>query len=342
MSVSGTGAPPRVSARTLQIALGLLWLLDGMLQLQPNLFGMAFATNVILPSAQNQPGLLSGAITHVAHLVAVQPAVVNALFAAVQILIGVGLLIRDTVKPALVVSFVWGLGVWTLGEGVGMLFTGSASPFSGAPGAALLYVVVGLVVWPRVRVPGTPAPRGPAAAEGLLGERGGKAVWALLWIGMGALWLLPVNRAPGAIAGMMSGAAMGEPGWLSHLEMRASGIFSGGGTSIAVAAALVSVAIGLGPLLTKHTSLFLVAGIALSLDYWVFGQAFGQIFTGNGTDPSTAPVVVLLAFTLFPNRARALATPSSGAFSPETPARFAEVGTQGPKILERVGSFGSR
>ena len=144
-------ARPRLTARHIQVGLGMVWLLDGLLQLQPKMFGSGFADMVIMPSAQGQPGAVSSAITHVAHLISVQPALVNALFAGVQLLIGAGLLIRETVKPALVVSFVWALGVWTLGEGFGMLLTGHASPLSGAPGAALLYAAIGLLVWPRVR-----------------------------------------------------------------------------------------------------------------------------------------------------------------------------------------------
>jgi hypothetical protein len=293
-------ARPRLTARHIQVGLGMVWLLDGLLQLQPKMFGSGFADMVIMPSAQGQPGALSSAITHVAHLMSVQPDLVNALFAGVQLLIGAGLLIRETVKPALVVSFVWALGVWTVGEGFGMLLTGHASPLSGAPGAALLYVVIGLLVWPRVR--SAEVATGPAASEGLLGVRGGQTIWALLWTGMGVLWLLPVNRAQGALSGALGNAASGEPGWLAHLESAASGVFAGRGTSVAVVLAVMSFVIGLGPLLTKRSSVFLVAGIALSLDYWIFGQAFGQMFTGMGTDPSTGPLVILLALTIFPIR----------------------------------------
>ena len=49
--------------------------------------------------------------------------------------------------------------------------------------------------------------------------------------------------------------------------------------------------------------MFLVAGVALALDYWVFGQAFGQAFSGIATDPNTGPLLVLLALALYPNRA---------------------------------------
>jgi hypothetical protein len=300
----------RISARHVQIALGVVWLLDGLLQLQPQMFGTAFANQVIMPSGQGQPGVLANAITHVANLIAVQPAVVTAVFAGVQILIGVGLLIRDTVKPALVISFVWALGVWSLGEGFGMLLTGQASAMNGAPGAALLYAVIGILVWPKVR--SRDGATGPAASEGPLGIRGGQAVWAALWSGMGILWLLPVNRSAGALSGAIRDAASGEPGWLAHFETGASGVFAGRGTSVAIALAALSFVIGLGPLLTKRSSPFLIAGIALSLDYWVFGQAFGQMFTGIGTDPSTAPLVILLALAIFPIRSRVAAGRSGG------------------------------
>jgi hypothetical protein len=53
-------------------------------------------------------------------------------------LIGPGLIYRPTVKVALLASFGWSLGVWWIGEGLGGLSTGTASPLTGAPGAALL------------------------------------------------------------------------------------------------------------------------------------------------------------------------------------------------------------
>jgi len=296
----------RVSARTIQIGLGIMWLLDGLLQLQPKMFGPDFANQVILPTAQGQPGLVSITITHMAHLIALQPALIDTVFAALQILIGVGLLFRETVRPALVLSFVWALGVWALGEGFGMLLTGMASPLTGAPGGALLYAFIGLLVWPRRArtVPGAVL-AGPASAEGPLGARGGKAVWAIVWGGMGILWLQPANRAGGGISGAISGAVTGEPSWLAHVQLSVAHAFGNGGGSVAVACAVLSFVIGLGPLVSRQTTVFLVAGAALALDYWVFGEAFGQIFSGIATDPNSGPLLVLLALTLYPNRASA-------------------------------------
>jgi hypothetical protein len=303
----------RVSARTIQIGLGIIWLLDGLLQLQPRMFGPDFANHVILPTAQGQPDLVSSTITHMAHLITLQPALTDTVFAAVQILIGMGLLFRETVRPALVLSFVWALGVWALGEGFGMLLTGMASPLTGAPGGALLYVVVGLLVWPR-RPRTVPAPvvAGPATAEGPLGARGGEAVWAIVWGAMGILWLLPANRAGGMISGAISGGVTGEPGWLAHVQLSVAHAFGNGGGSVAVACAVLSFVIGLGPLVSRHTTVFLVAGAALALDYWMFGEAFGQLFSGIATDPNSGPLLVLLALALYPNRAAALSVADPG------------------------------
>jgi len=293
-------ATGRVSARSIQIGLGIIWLIDGLLQLQPKMFGPDLAHGVILPMTQGQPGIVSSAMTHVTHLISVQPALADSVFAGIQILIGMGLLIRETVKPALVLSFVWALGVWALGEGFGMLFTGAASPLTGAPGAALLYVAIGVLVWPRTA---GPAVSGPAAAEGPLGEGGGRATWAVVWSGMGILWLLPANRAGGSISGAIGNAVTGEPGWLAHVQLSVAHSLGSGGGSVAVVCGVLSIVIGLGPLVSRHMSVFLVAGAALALDYWMFGEAFGGVFTGLATDPNTGPLLVLLALALYPNRA---------------------------------------
>jgi hypothetical protein len=289
--------PARVTARSIQIGLGIIWLLDGLLQLQPKMFGSGFANDVILPSAQGQPVMVSNVITHMAHLIGVQPVPTDLVFAAIQLLIGCGLLFRETVRPALVLSFVWALGVWALGEGFGGLFNGTAMPLTGAPGAALLYLAVGLVVWPK-KSGGHRS--GPAAAEGLLGESGGQTMWAVVWCGLGVMWLLPASTNGGALSAALRGAAAGEPGWLAHVQLSVAHALGNGGTSVAVGAAVLSFVIGFGPLIARRPTIFLIAGVAMALDFWVLGEAFGQIFSGMATDPNTGPLLVLLALAIYP------------------------------------------
>jgi hypothetical protein len=302
--------PRPITARTIQMGLGVVWLLDGLLQLQPKMFGQAFVTGVLDPVARGQPGFVTWPLTHMAHLISLHPAAWNGTFAAVQLLIGVGLLVRETVKPALVLSVVWALAVWGLGEGFGMLFAGMASPLTGAPGAVILYAVIGILVWPRrsrATVVGAAArgERAAAVAEGPLGERGGRVVWAVLWTSMAALWLLPGNRVAEASSSAVAGAASGQPGWLAGPQRALAHTLAGHGTEVAVLLAMASVVIGWGPLLTRRAIPFLVAGAALSLDYWVFGQSLGGVLTGFGTDPNAAPLFILLAVALFPNAASA-------------------------------------
>src|SRR5271167_1944748 len=135
--------------RTLQIILGLFWLLDAGLQFQPFMFRSSFTTTYLLNNAQNQPDVIRWIITNVGHFVGPHVAVWNTFFALIQVAIGLGLLFRRTVRPALAVSFFWAFGVWFFGEGLGLVFTGSASALTGAPGSVFLYGLIGLMAWPR-------------------------------------------------------------------------------------------------------------------------------------------------------------------------------------------------
>ena len=135
--------------RVLQIVLGLFWLLDAGLQFQPYMFGSGFTTTYLLNNAHNQPDIVRWIITNVGNFVGPHVSVWNTFFALIQVAIGVGLLFRRTVRPALAVSFFWALGVWFFGEGLGQLLTGSASALTGAPGSVFLYGLIGLMAWPR-------------------------------------------------------------------------------------------------------------------------------------------------------------------------------------------------
>jgi hypothetical protein len=335
MTTSPLRPARRLTVRTLQIALGTVWIVDGLLQLQPKMFTTAFADHVLAPTAQGQPGFIAWPVHELVRLVTRQPVGYDALFAAAQLLIGIGMLGRVTIKPALALSMVWVLGVWTGGEGLGMLFTGSASPLTGAPGGVLLYGLLAIIAWPR-REPVTSAdPAASASSGGLLGETGSRAVWAGLWVGMAVLWLLPSNRAGGAVASQIQGAAASSPGWLSPLDLAVAHWSGHAGTGLAVTLALLSLVIGVGPLVTRRPTAFLTVGAALSLDYWVFGQSLGG-FTGLATDPNAAPLFILLALALFPNSVPAMA-PQAGPTTPPTPRRYSDTPVLVPAVPDRWG-----
>ena len=79
--------PPRRSfslvrtQRTLQIILGLFWLLDAGLQFQPFMFRSSFTTTYLLNNAQNQPDVIRWIITNVGNFVGPHVAVWNTFFA---------------------------------------------------------------------------------------------------------------------------------------------------------------------------------------------------------------------------------------------------------------------
>jgi hypothetical protein len=280
----------------------VIWILDAALQFQPSMFGPGFVTNVLLPNAQGQPAPVAWSITTLAHFVTPDVGVWNFLFGSVQLLIGVGLLFRRTVKPAIVVMALWAFGVWWFGEGFGMLFAGTASPLTGAPGAVILYPLIGFLVWPTaerkdevsIGLGSAPDASGPSGLPGALGA------WTGFWTLSALLWLLPANRTAGAISSQISGAAAGEPVWYSHILLSVSANIGPHTTLLAWELALVSLVVGLGPLCTRHSALFLLIGASLELAFWVSGMALGAVMTGTGTDPNAGPLVALLAVALLP------------------------------------------
>ncbi len=149
------------TARTIQTALGLIWLLDGALQFQSFMYGKGFI-QLLTGLTAGQPHWISSSVTWGANTLQGHQTLFNTGAALVQVAIGLGLLYRPAVKPALAVSFGWVLVVWWFGEAFGMMFMTSmntggatpapmASPLTGAPGAVLLYAIIGLIAWPTGR-----------------------------------------------------------------------------------------------------------------------------------------------------------------------------------------------
>lgn len=270
--------------RTIQTVLGLVWLLDGFLQFQPFMYSHRFI-QMITGMESGQPHWLSVSIGWGARIEGHELSVWNTLFALAQVAVGVGLLYRPTVKLALAASFAWALVVWWLGEAFGMLFANAANPLTGAPGAVLLYGLIGLLVWPNGRL------------GGLLGVRGARIMWAALWIVFGYLWLLAPNSSANATSGAITSAPTGMH-WLTRLLVHAGNVTAGNGLLIAIILAAVSIAIGVAVGARWHSTTFLWLAIFLSALYWVFGQGFGGLATGSATDPNSGPLLILLACAL--------------------------------------------
>ena len=236
-----------ITRRDLQVALGLLWLLDGVLQAQPFMFTSDFATQVIAPTGQEQPELVAAPVQWVSTAIAAHPVPWNAAFAAVQLLIGAGLLLPRTARSALTASIAWGLGVWFFAEGLSGIAGGDASLSAGAPGAALLLAVLAAAAWPDRDASSEPPARWLPLA------------WAIVWIG-----------------GAVFEAAQG-------------------GSSVLVVAEYL---VGVGGLYARTRVPAAALGLALSLAFWGFDQAFGTLTSGQATDPNSGPVLVLMALAV--------------------------------------------
>ncbi len=255
--------------RALQVSLGVVWLFDAALQYQPVMFTRAFPAMMLMPSGMGEPAFVSGPVQLASRLIAGQVVPWNALFATIQLALAAGLLCRATTRVALAGTIAWGLGVWWLGEGLGGIFGGMANPLTGAPGAALLYVVLAVLAWPRKSA-------GPGPL-GLARTRGARVAWAVLWGGLAVLML----TAPAG----------------------SSSLTANGGTAATVVPAAFAAAFALaaaGVLIPATTRPALVLAMVTALAVWAWGERFGEIFSGSATDLNTGPLLVLIALAYWP------------------------------------------
>lgn len=313
----------KVTRRGIQIALGCLWLLDGLLQLQPQMFTANFANKVISPAALGQPAWVSGPMHLFIQIFLLQPALFNSFAAITQIVLGVLILWRRTAKIGLVLSVGWGLFVWYVGEGLSGLASGHAMLLVGLPGAALIYVLLAVgTLLPESK----PADRRPAYWL--------VAVWIAIWTVGSIYQVLPGQNTVADNTAMISGNASSTPSWLSSVDSSVATYFGRFGTASATPTssmtgmpsmsgvnanasssgvkthqvsgfgfvlllALLQVAIAFSVIVPGFLRWFgVIAGSVLSLLFWVVGQSLGSYYSGTATDPNTGPLLVLLGIAV--------------------------------------------
>ena len=245
--------------RALQLGLAAAWLLDGVLQFQPFMYTKAFP-QMLAASAAGNPAVIARPIIWDANLIQHHLVPLNTIFATIQLLLGLGIALRPTVRPALAASVGWSLAVWWLGEGFDGALSGTANPVEGAPGAVILYALLAVLLWPADRS----AEPAPYVAARAVGVRAAQALWLVLWLSLAFFAVTPANRAPGALSDVFREAAAGEPGWLAGLDKGAASLIAGQGLAVAVTLAVACCVIAAGVFLPRRAARA-VLGLAVVL-----------------------------------------------------------------------------
>lgn len=252
------------------------------------MFGPEFVHNVLAPAAEGQPGFIHALVQGGMLLWNTNMPLWNALVAFLQIAIGLVLFLpvgNKVWKLGVITSIVWGSIIWMFGEGVGQLFTGTASLYTGAPGAAAIYIVLSVLLIYRDRISVHVYPK-------ILGG---------IFVGGAFLQIQPTLWS---MEGMMSNFMMSTqshfvvinaiPIYVSSLAMLAPAMYN-------IPLILAPLIIGLGLLFQPTKWIGALAGVFLLFVWW-FGQDFGGLFTlmvNTATDPSTAPLLAVMLIPLF-------------------------------------------
>lgn len=286
--------------RRLQTFLGLLWILDGLLQFQPANLSIAFA-RFVAGNAMGQPALIQRIDFWTAHLFAAHPLGAGAGVGIIQVALGAAILWPKSRRVGLLCSIPWALSVWAFGAGFGGLFTGFSMQPSGAPGAALLYSIAAIMLFPRRDHPEHDGGPRSAAVCGLFGDRGLAMVWGGLWFGAALLQVVPVVTLGFKLSTNIRMTAMGEPRWLGSLDHFSARFASAHGVGLTAALVVLELTFASAALVRGvwRARLLKAALCALPI-LWIGGENLGGLLTGSATDVGAMPLYALLALGLLP------------------------------------------
>jgi hypothetical protein len=281
---------PRLE-RILTACLGGLWLIDGILQLQPAMFTNTFVQTVLAPNLQGEPSVIANIIAFGIRLWNVNMVFHNWLSAIIQLAIGLFLL-SILVLPsrsstwfkvrrfALWLSLAWALVIWIFGEGFGLLLTGSATFYTGAPGSVLLYAILTIFLLYASRNTSDDGEQSNSLLKKLPLATG------ILFLLCAVLNLAPMFWQPTMLS--MLAMTPTASGWL--------GTFGAQGTLIGNLIAVdILACLGIFLIVAPSRRVAWTAIIFLVIVWWL-GQSFGGIQTfpsDTATDPNSAPLFAL-------------------------------------------------
>jgi cytochrome oxidase Cu insertion factor (SCO1/SenC/PrrC family) len=282
--------------KVLRIGFGLLWLVDGILQAQPGM-AIGLPSQVIEPTAASSPGWVQHVVNWAGTSWSFHPLQAGAAAVWIQVGIGIWMLAAARGAPSRLSGLAgatWGLVVWVFGESFGGIFAPGLTWLFGAPGAAAIYVVAGVLIalpdraW-RSRRPGR------LTLAGLGAFLAGMAVLQA-WPGRG-FWQGAAHGQRGTLAAMTADmATTPQPHVLSALVTAFTAFDQAHGFVVNLVAVIVLAVTGVIFLIGRPVLIrpALIGFAVLCLADWVLIEDIG-VFGGLGTDPNSMIPFVLLA-----------------------------------------------
>jgi cytochrome oxidase Cu insertion factor (SCO1/SenC/PrrC family) len=310
--------------RVLRIGYGILWIFDGILQAQAAM-PAGLPSQVIEPTAATSPGWVQHLVNSAGTTWSFHPIQAGAAAVWIQIGIGAWLIAASagwSSRLAGLASACWGLIVWVFGEAFGGIFAPGLSFLFGAPGAALLYCVAGVLIALPNRYW-----RSPHLGQQILAGLGVLfAAMAVLqaWPGRG-FWQGRAHGHLGTLASMITAMSRTpQPHALSVLVGNFGSFDAAHGFVVNLVAVITLAAVGAALIGERHRLLrpAMVLLLAFCVADWVLIEDVG-FFGGLGTDPGSMIPVALLAVSGYLALApvqQVTAAPAEPAAAPDRPA----------------------
>ncbi len=284
-----------LSLKRIRQILGVLWLIDGLFQLQPQMFTMNMITKVLDPITAGQPALIASNLQWIVTTITHNLVAANIIIAVVQIALGVLFLSGRWVRGTVIFSIFWALLVWYGGEGMSQLLTGQASALTGAPGAVLLYPLIGLLVYPRAE----------DDEQGLLPRSAFHLVLAGFWLLSALLQLQPYWWQSGQISGVISGMVGmgGGNNFVVDPVLNALGHATAAlevPLNIILIVVFLALAVAFVIVKEKQIRPVLIASVVISALIWYTTQALGGVLTGMATDFNSGLLLIIMALACWP------------------------------------------
>lgn len=284
-----------VARRILRVGFGVLWLIAGLLQLQPDM-PLGLPISIVSPAAVQAPGWMQALISPFTAAWLRHPVIGASAVIWLQVGLGIWMLAVPSGRASQVVggiSAAWGLGIWVLGNALGGLFAPNVSWMFGAPGAPIYYVAAGvlLALPPQTLTKPVVLRRLAQSFGALLG------VLALVqaWPGQG-FWSGGTSAHPGQIPSMASAmGAVKQPPLLASLQSHLASFASHGSWLIngVVVLGLALCAVGMLTGSTRAIGWATQGYVVLAMIDWIAIQDLG-IFGGLATDVNSMVPSLLL------------------------------------------------